>query len=106
MTEPQVGSSGRFFAVISYLSILCLVPLVFKRSDRFAVHHAKQGLILLVWEVAAGVVSILPFVGQLILTLSWLACSILSLIGIVQAWAGVWWRLPGVLGKWAEELEV
>jgi len=106
MSKLQTGDGGRFFAVISYLSVLCLVPLVFKKSDRFAVHHAKQGLILLVWEVAASVVSILPLVGRLVLTLSWLACFVLSVIGVVQAWAGVWWRLPGVLGKWAEELEV
>ena len=63
---------GRFFAVIAYLSVLSLVPIVFKKSNKFAVFHGKQGLILFIWEVGALVVSIIPLFGKLILGASWL----------------------------------
>ncbi len=97
---------GRFFAVIAYLSVLCLIPIIFKKSNKFAVFHGKQGLILFIWEVGALVVSIIPLFGKLIWGLSWLICFILSAIGMVQAWLGVYWKLPVSLGKWAEELEL
>jgi uncharacterized membrane protein len=104
--DEQELEQGRFFAVIAYLSVLSLVPIIFKRSNKFAVFHGKQGLILLIWEVGALVVSIIPLVGNLIWALSWLACFIFSVIGMAQAWMGVYWKLPTALGKWAEELEV
>jgi fumarate reductase subunit D len=97
---------GRFFAVIAYLGLLCLVPLIFKKSNKFALFHGKQGLILFIWEVGALVVSIIPLFGKLILGLSWLACFLFAVIGMLQAWMGEYWRLPSALGKWAEELEV
>ncbi len=97
---------GRFFAVIAYLGILSLVAIIFKKSNNFAVFHGKQGLILFIWEVGALVVSIIPVVGSLILGVSLLVCFIFSIMGIVQAWLGVYWKLPGALGRWAEQLEL
>ncbi len=104
--DDEELEQGRFFAVIAYLSILSLVAIIFKKSNKFAVFHGKQGLILFIWEVGALVVSIIPLFGQLILVVSWLLCFILSVIGMVQAGLGVYWKLPGALGKWAEQLEM
>ncbi len=104
--DEQELEQGRFFAIIAYISILCLAPIIFKKSNKFAVFHGKQGLILFIWEIGALVISIIPLAGGLVWAVSYLLCIIFSIIGMVQAWSGVYWRLPWGLGKLAGELEV
>ena len=51
MTQPQDEQEvreGKFFAVISYVSFLCIITLILKKSNKFALYHAKQGLVLFV----------------------------------------------------------
>ena len=104
--EQEQIQEGKFFAAIAYLSVLCLVPLVFKRNNRFALFHGKQGLMLFIWEVGALVVGFIPFFGNLVYALTVLFCFVFSAIGIIQAALGIYWRLPGMLGVWAQQLEV
>jgi uncharacterized membrane protein len=49
---------GKMFAVLSYLSILCIVPLILKKKNAFVLSHGRQGLVLFVAEVGALVLSI------------------------------------------------
>ena len=54
---------GKMYAVLAYLSIFCIVPLIFKKNNAFVLSHGRQGLVLFVAEVASLVVSIvLPWV--------------------------------------------
>ncbi len=106
MSEQDQIQEGKFFAAIAYLPLLCLVPLIFKRSNPFALFHGKQGLILFIWEVGATVVGMIPLFGNLVYAVSALFCFIFSVIGIIQAALGIYWRLPGALGQWAEQIEV
>ena len=39
---------GKMYAVIAYLGILCLVPLLLKKENKFALFHGKQGLVLFI----------------------------------------------------------
>ncbi len=75
--EEQIIAEGKIFAVIAYLSVLCLVPIVYfstlrmiptlsKRVNKFAVFHARQGFVIFLLEVALMAVNIIPVVGQLI----------------------------------------
>ena len=50
---------GKMYAVLAYLSIFCIVPLILKKSNAFVLSHGRQGLVLFVAEVAALVVSII-----------------------------------------------
>jgi uncharacterized membrane protein len=43
-------------AVLSYIGILCLIPLLMKKTSKFAQEHAKQGFVLFLFEIAASVV--------------------------------------------------
>ncbi len=115
--ETDVVARGKFFAVISYIWILCLVPVFFKKQNRFAAFHARQGLLLLIWYVAAATIkytfgkiwllsSVLAPVGCCLSGISMLCIFFLSVFGIYQAATGSYWRLPMALGDWAEELEV
>ena len=49
---------GKMYAVLAYLSIFCIVPLIFKKDNVFVLGHGRQGLVLFVAEVAAMVISI------------------------------------------------
>ena len=54
---------GKMYAVLAYLSIFCIVPLIVKKNNAFVMAHGRQGLVLFVAEVGTLVVSIVvPFV--------------------------------------------
>ncbi len=105
--EPQdsVVQEGKIFAIIGYLGVLCLVPLLLKKDNKFAFFHGKQGLVLLIGETGALVVSILPILGDLIRILAMLVFGVLSLVGIVQALMGNYWRMP-VIADMAEKISL
>ncbi|MCX5694868.1 MAG: hypothetical protein NT014_07130 [Candidatus Omnitrophica bacterium] len=85
---------GKFFAVISYVSFLCIITLILKKDNKFALYHAKQGLVLFVMEVAAFILSIIPFLGWLIGIFGYALFLLVSLWGIMQAALGVNIRIP------------
>ena len=92
MAEKKDVQEGKIFAVIGYLGILCLVPLVFKKENKFALFHGKQGLVLLIGEIAAGIIMMIPILG-VIGFLAFFIFGVLSLIGIIQALMGNLWRM-------------
>lgn len=81
---------NKVFACLSYIGILCLIPLLAKKDSKFAVAHAKQGLALLIVDVVVAAVSWIPIIGWL---LAVLVC-IVSIIGIINALQGKLWRIP------------
>ncbi|HTZ11288.1 MAG TPA: hypothetical protein VMD04_02770 [Candidatus Margulisiibacteriota bacterium] len=92
-SEKEI-QEGKFFAVISYISFLCIISLVLKRDNKFAVYHGKQGLVLFVAEVIGFILSIMPFLGWLIAVFGSLIFLILSLWGIAQSLSGKFSRIP------------
>lgn len=85
---------GRFFAVISYISFLCIVSLLLKKENKFAVYHAKQGLALFVFETICFVVSVLPFLGEVIKLAGAGIFGLVSLWGIREASRGSYFKIP------------
>jgi len=65
--EDQQITEGKMFAILSYLSILCILPLVFKKENSFVLQHGKQGLVIFLGEVAVFIVHII--LGQWIFRL-------------------------------------
>jgi fumarate reductase subunit D len=85
---------GKVFALLSYLGILCIIPLVIKRDNPFVLSHGKQGLVLFIGEVAVFVASIiLPMV---LIKIIYFAFGILSLWGIVECLRGNFIKMPFV----------
>lgn len=84
--------ANRYIALLSYLWILCLIPLFLKKDSPFAQAHAKQGLILFILEVIGVLVFWIPFIGWLL----WLALVVASLVGICQTISGRYFALPGL----------
>ena len=87
---------GKFFAVVSYISFFCIIALVLKRDNKFAVYHAKQGLVLFVFEVVSFILSIIPLLGGLLRIFGTVIFMLVSLWGILQALMGNSCRIPVV----------
>ena len=96
---------GKLFAILAYISILCFVPLLLKKDNRFAYFHAKQGLILFIGEVLAAILSVVPFFGLIIQFLALVVFSIASIIGIMQVLMGQYWKMPYVYSV-AEKINI
>jgi len=105
--DPQDVSANKTMAIISYLGILVLVPLLtgLHKTSAFTKYHMNQALLLIIPNIAWGIVySILtvilvfiPVVGGLLITLLslvWLNYPIFAIIGILNANNGVMKPLP------------
>ena len=89
----KVVEEGRVFAVISYISFLCIVSLVLKPDNKFAQFHAKIGLVLFMLEVIVFLLSIIGILSW-IKTVGLVIFGLLSLWGIIQALLGRYYRMP------------
>jgi len=95
---------GKAYAILSYLWILCLVPLLMKKDNKFVLFHAKQGLVLFMGELVVSIVGVIPVIGWTIMFFGTLLFGILSLSGIVQVLLGNYWKMP-VVGETAEKIK-
>lgn len=100
-TEQKI-IEGKTFAILSYLSILCIIPLVLKKENEFTLSHAKQGLVIFVGEVAVFIASI---VFPWLLRPGLFILGILSFWGIVEVLKGRYVKLP-VVHKIADEINL
>ena len=83
---------GKIFALLSYLTILCIIPLVLKRDNPFVLTHGKQGLVLFIAEVGIFIASIIlpwPLIKVLYFIL-----GLLSIWGIIESLRGRFVKMP------------
>jgi uncharacterized membrane protein len=106
MADREV-EEGIVWAIIGYIGILFLVPLLAKKDNKFALYHAKQGLVLFIADIIVWVVAFIlmfiPFIGWLIGAILWILLLVLFIIGIVNAATGKYKALPiigGIAEKW------
>lgn len=111
------GSSGistqgenTIMIILSYLGILCLIPLLTQKQNKFVMFHAKQGLALFIACIILWVVQFIfvfiPFIGwiiSLLMMFVWLGVLIMVIMGIVNGIQGKEWKMP-VIGGFAEKL--
>ena len=106
VNRGQMGSrirsrvSNKVFAALSYLGILFVLPYIFCQEDKFAKFHAKQGLMLFIFDIVAGIIGDLTGIG-------W-ALSLFNLYciykGMTGALAGTMEELP-IIGKFASKAD-
>ena len=97
-TIPSLGEGeSKVLAALSYVSILFLLPYFLRRDDSFAMYHARQGLVLLIYGVLADILGTIPVIGW-IFGLFRIYCVFK---GISNAVKGVKEPLP-YIGKYAE----
>lgn len=108
------AQNNKAMGVIAYLGILCLIPLFAAKQSKFAQYHARQGLTLVVFDVAyviatsiikAILFNLLPWTMfgvytaiSSIFSLASIFFIVLMIIGIVNACKGECKELP-LIGK-------
>ncbi len=88
------GLRSRTMALMSYLGILCFVPLLRNADDEFVHFHAKQGLVIWMWGVIAMFTLYVPGLGKWMFSFSILAVALLSAIGLISVILNRAWKLP------------
>ena len=96
-------SNSKVFALIGYLSILCIIPLLFKHDDDFVLYHSKQGLVLFLLQVAAFVLHII--LGYWLLRLILFVTGLIAFLGMISILRGKKIIIP-VISNLAEKLEI
>lgn len=83
-------------AVLSYLSILVIIPLLVAKDDPFVKFHIKQGLVLAIIGLIISAVSMgmMVWVFFPIISIINLGLLVLSIMGIVHAIQGEEKKLP------------
>ena len=94
-------NSNKVIAALSYVWILCLIPLFLKRKSKFAQFHAKQGLVLFILELILSLIFWIPIIGWAL----FIIVIILSLLGIKNALDGKYWEMP-VIGKYSKKFNL
>ena len=92
--EAGKGYRTPLLAALSYLGILCFVPLVVNKDDEYVLFHSRQGLVLWMWSVLALLALHLPVVGEWFFGFSSMAILVLSLAGLASVAFRRAWRLP------------
>jgi len=100
-TKDKDVEENKTIAALSYVWILCLVPLLGKKDSKFAQFHAKQGLVLFIIEIVSGLLIWFPIFGQLLA----LALLVISVVGIIKALNGEWWEIP-YIHDWSKKINL
>ncbi|MCR4337434.1 MAG: hypothetical protein NUV91_06475 [Candidatus Omnitrophica bacterium] len=87
---------GKAFAILSYLSILCIIPLILKKDNPFVLFHSKQGLVIFVAEVGVFILHIV--FGVWLLKLGMFLLLSLSFVGMIAVLQGQHLEFPGISG--------
>ena len=100
-SNEQDINEGKIFAILAYLSILCIIPLLFKKDNDFVLVHGKQGLVIFVGQVGVFILHII--LGPWFLKLGMFILLVFSFIGIISALTGRYIALP-VVAKIADKI--
>ncbi len=87
-TDNKDVEQNKTIAMLSYLWILFLIPLLTAKESKFAQFHAKQGLVLFIISLATP----FPVLGQIL----GLVLTVVCIIGIIKTLNGEWWKIPVV----------
>lgn len=92
-------------AILSYISILVLIPLLIEKEDKFVRFHVRQGLVLLICEAITWLITWFPVIGWFIGSFAVIIWIILSILGIINVLTGKESPLP-IIGKYAEKFKI
>ncbi|MBF0188301.1 MAG: hypothetical protein HQL50_10300 [Magnetococcales bacterium] len=101
--NKETGFKSKFMAMICYMGILCIVPLVLNKNDEYVYFHNRQGLVLWIWWIFAIYGLYVPGVGDMFFTFSAIVIILMSSIGILSVVMSRAWRLP-LVGTLATKL--
>ena len=105
MPKEKISGTDILLAAASYLWILFLAPFIWRRDSKFVMHHARQGLVLFLFECLVALVGWIPLLGWFVSMAAGLFLALMALFGIVHALMGEDWEMP-VLGAYAKKIKI
>lgn len=93
--NPADVEKNKIFAILSYIGILFVVPLLAAKDSPFAMYHANQGLILFLLSIALGVATSIVWVLAIV---AWAVPLVFMILGIINAANGQMKPLPLIGG--------
>ena len=96
VNEEQI-KEGAPFAALSYILFLWVFSFIWRKNNKFALYHAKQGLALFILEIAYWILSLVPFLGNIFrwfYPLSFLIFVGISFYGIYGALTAKFIKIP------------
>lgn len=97
-----MSKKNRLLAVLSYLYVLVIIPLIVGRKDEFVKFHSKQGVGLLFLSVIAPYILWIPILGWIIGPIFIAGILVLTVYGIIHAVKGEKKPLP-IIGGFVEK---
>lgn len=96
--DPEDVQKNKVMAVLAYIGILVIIPILCAKDSKFAKFHANQGLILFILALVCGALAKIKIIGWIFGIIGFVV-FILAIIGIVYAIQGKAKELP-VVGNW------
>jgi len=107
-SEPKKGDDRILFAFLAaFLTIIgFIIALIIKKDDKYVMFYAKQGLILFIGWIIAGIISAIPIIGWFVLgPILWIALLILWIITWINALSGKQ-KKTWIIGDLAEKIKL
>ena len=99
--DPNEVEKGKVLAILSYIFILWLIPII-QKDNEYSLFHAKQALMIFLASIALGLLNVIPCIGQLAYVIGSVGLFVFWVIGLINAIKGQAKLLP-VIGKFAEQ---
>ncbi len=96
--ESEKKESPNMIAILCYLGILVIVPLLVAKDDEFVNYHIKQGLVLL---ITFFLVSFIPIINLF----AWIVGLVFMIMGIINVVNGKKKEIP-LIGQFAEKFKI
>lgn len=109
LTKEAFGESiqseeGRMAAVLSYIPLLCFIPLLNMKDNKDARFHARQGVLLFLIELIA-VIFLIDGISDFVFKAILIVGIILSIAGIYLSLQGKNFKIP-IIGELAEKSNI
>ena len=95
------SEEGRMAAILSYIPVLCFIPLLNMKDNKEARFHARQGVLLFLVELIA-VIFLIDGISDFVFKAILIVAITLSVVGIIFSLQGKSYKLP-VIGDLADK---
>jgi len=92
--EEELEESDIQIAMMAYMPVLCLAALILRKRVAFVTFHCRQGLLLFLVEILAGMLYFIPECGFVFSVGLSIFCCGTALWAVFRARQGEFWEAP------------
>jgi uncharacterized membrane protein len=102
--EDKKAEDNKFMALLAYLGILVIIPLLVARERPFVRYHIKQGLLLVIGWALVWALDMIYIPFNFLVPMLWFILFVMAVMGILNAVAGKEKPLP-LIGQYASRFD-